>query len=85
MESEFSDPVNIGSDEMVTINELVNIASSIEGKTITKKHIDGPLGVAGRNSDNKLIKEKIGWAPNYPLSKGIEKTYKWIKSQLEGS
>ena len=85
MESEFSDPVNIGSDEMVTINELVNIASSIEGKTITKKHIDGPLGVAGRNSDNKLIKEEIGWAPNYPLSKGIEKTYKWIKSQLKDS
>ena len=83
MESEFSEPVNIGSDEMVTINELVDIASSVEGKNITKKHIDGPLGVAGRNSDNKLIKEKIGWAPNYPLSKGIEKTYKWIKSQLE--
>ena len=68
---------------MVTIKQLVDIASSVEGKNITKKHIDGPLGVAGRNSDNKLIKEKIGWAPNYPLSKGIEKTYKWIKSQLE--
>ena len=52
---------------------------------VAKKHIDGPLGVAGRNSDNKLIKEKIGWAPNYPLSKGIEKTYKWIKLQLEDS
>ena len=85
MESEFSDPVNIGSDEMVTINELVNIASSVEGKNITKRHIDGPLGVAGRNSDNKLILDKIGWAPNYPLSKGIEKTYKWIKSQLKDS
>ena len=83
MESDFSEPVNIGSDEMVTINELVDIASGVEGKAITKKHIDGPLGVAGRNSDNKLIREKIGWAPNYPLSKGIEKTYKWIKSQLE--
>ncbi len=82
MESDFSDPVNIGSDEMVTINQLVDIASSIEGKEITKKHIDGPLGVAGRNSDNKLIKESIGWAPNYPLSKGIEKTYKWIKEQV---
>ena len=82
MESDFSDPVNIGSDEMVTINQLVDIASSIEGKEITKKHIDGPLGVAGRNSDNKLIKESIGWAPDYPLAKGIEQTYKWIKEQV---
>ena len=82
MESDFSDPVNIGSDEMVTINQLVDIASSIEGKEITKKHIDGPLGVAGRNSDNKLIKESIDWAPDYPLAKGIEKTYKWIKEQV---
>ena len=83
MESDFTEPVNIGSDEMVTINELVDIACKVEGKELTKNHIDGPLGVAGRNSDNKLIKEKIGWAPIYPLSKGIEKTYKWIKLQLE--
>jgi len=83
MKSDFSDPVNIGSDEMVTINQLVDIASSIEGKEITKKHIDGPLGVAGRNSDNKLIKESIDWAPDYPLAKGLEKTYKWIKSQIK--
>ena len=82
MESDFSEPVNIGSDEMVTINELVDIACSVEGKELTKNHIDGPLGVAGRNSDNKLIKEKIGWAPNYPLSKGIEKTYRWINEQV---
>ena len=82
MESDFSEPVNIGSDEMVTINQLVDIACSVENKDIIKKHIDGPLGVAGRNSDNKLIKESIDWAPNYPLSKGIEKTYKWIKEQV---
>ena len=82
MESDFSEPVNIGSDEMVTINQLVDIACSIEGKKITKNHIDGPLGVAGRNSDNKLIKEKIDWAPDYPLAKGIEHTYKWIKEQI---
>ena len=82
MESDFSDPVNIGSDEMVTINQLVDIAASIEGKEITKKHIDGPLGVAGRNSDNKLIKESIDWAPDYSLAKGIEQTYKWIKQQV---
>ena len=83
MESDFSDPVNIGSDEMVTINQLVDIASSIEGKEITKKHIDGPLGVAGRNSDNRLIKESINWAPDYPLAKGIEQTYKWISEQVK--
>tara|TARA_R110001592_G_scaffold205187_1_gene455634 strand:- start:50 stop:1081 length:1032 start_codon:yes stop_codon:yes gene_type:complete len=83
MESDFSDPVNIGSDEMVTINQLVDIASSIEGKKITKKHIDGPLGVAGRNSDNRLIKESINWAPDYPLAKGIEQTYKWISEQVK--
>ncbi len=82
MESDFAGPVNIGSDEMVTINELVKIAINVEDKFVGKKHIDGPLGVAGRNSDNKLIKEKIGWAPDYPLAKGIEKTYKWIKEQI---
>jgi GDP-D-mannose 3',5'-epimerase len=82
MESDFTEPVNIGSDEMVTINELVKIAIDVEDKFVSKKHIDGPLGVAGRNSDNKLIKEKIGWAPDYPLAKGIEKTYKWIKEQI---
>ena len=82
MKSNFSEPVNIGSDEMVTINELVDIACIVGNKTITKVHIDGPLGVAGRNSDNKLIKEKINWAPDYPLSKGIQKTYKWISEQV---
>ena len=82
MESDFTGPVNIGSDEMVTINQLVDIACSVEGKKITKKHIDGPLGVAGRNSDNKLIKDKINWAPDYPLNKGIQETYKWIKEQI---
>ena len=82
MDSDFTGPVNIGSDEMVTINQLVDIACKVEGKEITKKHIDGPLGVAGRNSDNKLINDEIGWAPNYPLAKGIEKTYKWIKEQI---
>jgi len=83
MNSEFTGPVNIGSDEMVTINELVDLACSFEGKVLTKNHITGPLGVRGRNSDNTLIKEKLGWSPNYPLRKGLEKTYFWIKEQLE--
>ena len=82
MDEDFIGPVNIGSDEMVTINELVDIACLVENKQITKKHIDGPLGVAGRNSDNKLIKEKLNWAPNYPLARGIGQTYKWIKEQI---
>ena len=81
MQSDCLDVVNIGSEEMVTINQLVDIATSVENKSLVKKHIDGPLGVRGRNSDNKLIQEKLGWSPNYPLSKGIEQTYNWIKEQ----
>ena len=81
MQSDCLDVVNIGSEEMVTINQLVDIAASIENKSLVKNHIDGPLGVRGRNSDNKLIQEKLGWSPNYPLSKGIEQTYNWIKEQ----
>jgi nucleoside-diphosphate-sugar epimerase len=82
MQSDFSGPVNIGSDEMVTINQLVKLAQEASGKTVNVKHIDGPLGVRGRNSDNKLIAEKLGWAPNYPLKTGIKNTYEWIEKQL---
>ena len=85
MESEFTGPVNIGSEEMVTINELAEMIRDIAGKKLTIKHISGPLGVRGRNSDNALVQEKIGWAPNYPLRKGLEKTYLWIKEQVETS
>jgi nucleoside-diphosphate-sugar epimerase len=83
MNGDFIGPVNLGSEEMVTINQLVDIACSVEGKTLKKKHIPGPTGVRGRNSDNRLIAEKLGWEPNYPLKKGIEQTYHWIKSQIE--
>lgn len=83
MQSDFQGPVNIGSDEMVTINDLVNMACSVENKKLNIIHIDGPTGVAGRNSDNRLIQEKLNWSPNYSLGKGIELTYKWIKSQME--
>lgn len=82
MESDFSGPVNIGSDEMVTINKLADIAAECGNKIIIKKHITGPLGVRGRNSDNKLIKEKLNWTPSLPLKTGIEKTYLWICEQL---
>ena len=82
MDSECCQPVKIGSEKMVTINQLVNIATKVSGKTIQKKHIDGPLGVRGRNSDNQLILENLGWKPDYPLEKGIKKTYDWISQQI---
>lgn len=82
MNSNFTGPVNIGSEEMVSINQLVDIAAEAAGKTINKKHIDGPIGVNGRNSDNALIREKLGWDYSMPLSQGIKKTYGWINEQL---
>jgi GDP-D-mannose 3', 5'-epimerase len=78
----FYGPVNIGSEEMVTINHLAEIIMEIANKKITIKHIDGPLGVRGRNSDNKLIKEKLNWAPSLPLREGLTKTYSWIAEQV---
>lgn len=83
MHSEFIGPVNIGSEEMVTINQLAEITMEVAGKKIDIKHIDGPTGVRGRNSDNKLIDEMLGWAPSRPLKEGIEKTYEWIAKQVE--
>jgi GDP-D-mannose 3', 5'-epimerase len=82
MDSDFQEPVNIGSDEMVTINQLVDIASEISKKDIKKNHILGPLGVRGRNSDNTLIRKHLGWAPDYPLKKGLKKTFEWISEQI---
>lgn len=82
MESNFTGPVNIGSEEDITINNLALMAADIAKKKINLKHINGPLGVRGRNSENSLIKEKLGWAPNYPLRKGMEITYKWISEQV---
>jgi GDP-D-mannose 3',5'-epimerase len=93
MNSDFTGPVNIGSEEMVTINQLAQIAIDISEKNIKIKNIDGqdflnkygftcPVGVRGRNSDNKLYREKIGWESNLTLKEGMEKTYKWIKEQV---
>ena len=81
MDSDFIGPVNIGSEEMVTINQLVDTAAKVAGKKIEKKHIDGPLGVRGRNSNNDLIREKLGWDYEQSLEEGIRKTYQWIKYQ----
>ncbi len=82
LRSNFEGPVNIGSEEMVTIDQLVDIIADIAGKKIEKNHIEGPIGVRGRNSDNKLIKKKLNWAPSAPLRAGLEKTYVWIERQV---
>ena len=78
----FLGPVNIGSEEMVTINQLAKIAIDLSGKKLSIKNIDGPLGVRGRNSDNKLYKEKMGWEPTQSLYEGMKKTYDWINKQI---
>lgn len=74
--------VNIGSDQLVSINDLVEIISDIAGKKIVKKHIDGPLGVRGRNSDNQLIKKELSWQPSITLKEGINQTYNWVIDQI---
>jgi GDP-D-mannose 3', 5'-epimerase len=85
MRSEFIGPVNIGSDEMVTISKLVDIAADVARKSIKKVYIPGPTGVRGRNSDNTLIKQKLNWAPSARLSEGVRKTYEWIAGELQKS
>jgi len=82
VESEFTGPVNIGSEEMVSINQLAEMVMQIAGKKLSIKHITGPLGVRGRNSDNRLIAEKLGWKPSRSLREGLEKTYRWIQEQV---
>ena len=82
MQSNFQGPVNIGSEEMVTINQLVDTAAKVAGKKVEKNHIDGPLGVRGRNSNNDLIRKELGWDYSQTLEEGIKMTYDWINSQL---
>lgn len=82
MESDFTGPVNIGSEEMVTINQLAQMAMTIANKQLQVEHIPGPLGVRGRNSDNALIQEKLGWAPSAPLLEGMKQTYEWVNQQV---
>jgi GDP-D-mannose 3', 5'-epimerase len=83
MMSDFSGPVNIGSDELISINELAKLTMLLAGKYLSIKHIDGPLGVRGRCSDNTLIEKKLGWRPKWPLAQGLEITYRWIKEQVK--
>jgi len=83
MRSDWTGPVNIGSEEMVTINQLAEMLMEIAGVKFQIKHVPGPQGVRGRNSDNRLIYEKLGWKPTMPLKKGLEITYKWIEEQVK--
>ena len=83
LRSDFEGPVNIGSDEMITINGLAEMVIDISGKDVGVENIPGPLGVRGRNSDNNLIREKLGWAPSLTLREGMEKTYAWIETEAK--
>ena len=83
MESECSEPVNIGSDEKISMNDFVGMISNVADTPVKLNHSPGPLGVRGRNSDNTKIRQVLGWAPNYPLREGIEKTYRWIEEQVK--
>ena len=85
MESDYQLPVNIGSEEMISINELVELVASFEGKKITVNHIPGPQGVRGRNSNNDLVSQVLGWNYELTLAEGLSKTYFWIKNQIEKS
>lgn len=83
MRSDFAGPVNIGSDEMVSINQFARMIMQIAGKQLSIRHIPGPTGVRGRNSHNVLIGERLGWQPGLPLQEGLEKTYRWIEQQVQ--
>lgn len=83
MDSNFMGPVNIGSEEMITINGLTEMVIGISGKKMSLKHVKGPQGVRGRKSDNRLIREKLGWAPSRPLREGMEATYRWIEDKVK--
>jgi len=80
--SDWTGPVNIGSEEMISINDFARMIMDIAGKDLSLKHIPGPQGVRGRNSDNALIREKLGWEPSQPLREGVARTYEWIREQL---
>ncbi|PWC52987.1 NAD-dependent epimerase/dehydratase family protein [Azospirillum sp. TSO22-1] len=80
--SDVTGPVNIGSEEMVSINDLVDLVAGIAGKRLRKRHVPGPQGVRGRRSDNTLIRRELGWAPERPLRHGLERTYRWIAEQV---
>ena len=83
MQSDCLDIINIGSEEMISINDLANMIIILSGKDIEVENVPGPEGVRGRNSDNRLIAERLGWAPSQPVKEGIIKTYNWIAEQVD--
>jgi nucleoside-diphosphate-sugar epimerase len=82
MRSDFSEPLNLGQDRMVSINELAHMVARIAGIPITKRHVPGPQGVRGRNSDNTLLRQVLGWEPEISLEQGLRRTYEWIEDKL---
>jgi GDP-D-mannose 3',5'-epimerase len=82
MRSEFADPLNLGQDRLISINELADIIAHTAGVSIVKRHVDGPQGVRGRNSDNNLLRQVLGWEPQISLEVGLARTYSWIEAQL---
>jgi nucleoside-diphosphate-sugar epimerase len=82
MNSDFMGPVNIGSEEMISINDFAQMAIDISGKSLGIKNIPGPTGVRGRNSDNALLYKELNWKPSLPLKEGMKKTYEWINNQI---
>lgn len=85
MQSDYKEPINIGSEEMVTINQLAEMAIDISGRKLAINNINGPVGVMGRNSNNELIEKVLGWKPKYSLRQGMEQTFKWIKNEYTRS
>ena len=82
MQSDYAQPLNLGTERMVSINELAAIIMSIAGKTLSVEHVEGPEGVRGRNSDNTRLREVLGWEPSIDLEEGLAETYRWIEKQL---
>lgn len=82
VKSDFSGPVNIGSEEMISINDFTKLVAEIGGKKVLIRNIEGPTGVRGRSSDNRLVEEKLGWRPNNDLRSGVKKTYSWVNAQV---
>jgi nucleoside-diphosphate-sugar epimerase len=85
MQSDFAEPLNLGQDRMVSINQLADMIAAVAGVDITKKHVDGPQGVRGRNSDNSKLRDVLGWEPQISLEDGLERTYHWIEAQVAES
>jgi nucleoside-diphosphate-sugar epimerase len=84
MLSDFHQPLNLGQDRLVSINELADLVAAIAGVRIVKSHVPGPMGVRGRNSDNTLLRKALQWGPAVTLEEGLSRTYPWIEDQVRG-